>query len=489
MTGQTVLLAALLLATAACQLPLRDGDPVPEAAEPPTVAEMLDELTTPTGFREEERRAAGQPTAFVGVTVVPMDGERSLPDQTVLVRRGRIAAMGPRGSIELPSGTRILSGLGRWLMPGLADMHIHAWAPNHLLLCLANGVTTVRNMFGGPLHLHWRELIRSRQMVGPRLLTAGPIVDGDPPVWPGSAVVTTAEQGRAAVRQQHEAGYDFIKVYDGIPREAWEAVVDEARLRGLQVCGHVADSAGLHRALAVSQDSIEHLSGTVEHLHTDGPDLRGIEGWFKFHELDDAAMAELAGRVRDAGTWSCPTLVVMDRIVPADEAARFVDEPHMRYVAPATQAMWDPSKDFRFRSWTDEHYAGLRAGDAARRRFVGALQDAGAGLLLGTDAFNPWVVHGFAIHEELRLLVEAGLTPYEALACGTSAVGRFLGESDVGVVAEGARADLLLLEADPLLDVANLTRRVGVMADGAWFPEAELTARLALVARSYGRAP
>src|SRR5262245_5537712 len=202
--------------------------------------------------------------AFVGVTVVPMDSERRIPDQTVLVRQGRVAEIGPSSSVQVPAGAQRIDGRGKFLMPGLADMHIHLWTQDDLTLFLANGVTFVRNMWGSPQTLVWRDRVERGEVLGPGTYTAGPLLDGKPPVWNGSAVVESAEDAERAVTSQKKAGYDFIKVYKKLSPQAFDAIAATAKKEGLTFGGHVPAAVGLERALAAGQRSVEHLDGYFE---------------------------------------------------------------------------------------------------------------------------------------------------------------------------------------------------------------------------------
>src|SRR6478752_964424 len=176
---------------------------------------------------KQEPLQAGD-VAFVGATIVPMDREGTLTDQVVVVRGDRIVLVAPAKSIDT-NGATVVDLKGKWLVPGLADMHVHTWSDHDFAMYLLNGVTTVRDMFGSPQHLQWRSALQSGKLEGPTLFTAGPIVDGNPPTWPGSTVVTTADEAREAVRAQKKAGYDFIKVYNGLSTEAYDAIVAEAK--------------------------------------------------------------------------------------------------------------------------------------------------------------------------------------------------------------------------------------------------------------------
>lgn len=426
--------------------------------------------------------------AFVGATVLPMDGAdartpRVLADHTVLVRGDRIVAVGPRAEIDVPADATVIDAEGAWLMPGLADMHVHAWNPTDLTLFVAKGVTTVRNMFGAPLHLEWREEIRAGERLGPTIFTAGAIVDGRPPIWPGSRVAMTADEARAAVREQVAAGYDFVKVYNRLPKKAYTALVEAAREAGIPVDGHVPDEVGLEAVLASGQRTVEHLWGYGEHVCAHGVRDAKASHWLAalraWDDLDEKKLVEMARRSKEAGVWNCVTLVVMKKWLDPEGVKRELGRPYIRYVTPFTLGMWKQMNEGMDPAMRD---AG-RGGSKGRMRFVRALRDAGARILLGTDTGNPYVAPGFALHEELGLLVRAGLTPYEALRAGTHDAAECLGELDeFGTIAPGLRADLLLLDSDPLEDVRAAADIVGVVVRGRWLPRTELAAMVAEIA-------
>lgn len=381
--------------------------------------------------------AAGD-LAIVGATVLPMDREGTLADHTVLVRGATILAVAPASAVEVGAAT-VVDGRGKYLVPGLADMHVHlideAWLP----LFLLSGVTTVRDLFGSPRQLDWRERIRRGELAGPTLFTAGPILDGDPPTWPGSAVVTSPEAARREVRAQKQAGYDWIKVYNQLGAEVYRAVLDEAKAQGLPVAGHVPRAVGVAGVVASGQRSIEHLDGYVP---------------FTGEPVMDAALVAATAR---ATVWNCPTLVVTDRFGRMDDPASLEGTRGLDTMSPAVRSMWQPANDFRLSRFTPAMFAAVRERNQLRRQLVGRLAAARARLVLGTDSGNPYVVPGYAVHDELALLVAAGLTRWQAIHAATAAAAELAGTPRAfGVIAAGARADLLLVDRDPLADVGAL---------------------------------
>jgi steroid delta-isomerase-like uncharacterized protein len=445
--------------------------------------------------------------AFVDVNVVPMDRERIMKRQTVIVRDGRIAEIGPTAQIKVPEGAMRIDGRGKYLMPGLADMHVHVNRLDEasLLLFVANGVTTVRNMWGTSDVLGWRQKIAHGDMLGPTIYTTGPLIDGKPPSWPDSTVVETPEEAKRVVAEQQQAGYDFIKVYGGLSSEVYGALVAAAGKHGLRAVGHVPRAVGLEGVLKARQSSIEHLEGYILALQSDDSlsqaqkdqPIKPEDRLRRFQEtldhIDPAKLPKVAAATREAGVWNCPTLVVMKKITQLDNAQELQQRSEMKYVPPLILERWDPAKDFRFKSWTKTNFDLARRAYDINKKLTKGLHDASARLLLGTDTPNPYVVPGFSTHEELQHLVEAGLTPYEAIKAATRDAAEFLNAlAEFGTVELGKRADLILIEANPLENVANVAKRVGVMVRGKWFPQTGLQQMLDELAASYGtrnRAP
>ena len=431
--------------------------------------------------------AASNKIAIVDVNVIPMDREIVLPHQTVIVRDGKIIAIGASQSVKIADGAQRINGNDRYLMRGLADMHMHfirpaipglfhASASEHFdeenrvlaLLYLANGVTTVRNLWGHPAILSFAKDIDSGRVLGPHIYSVGPVTDGRPVQWPGSRAVDNAEQAREAVLSDKQAGYIAIKVYDGLSKEAYEAIVATAKQQQLPVVGHVPEAVGLTGALAARQDSIEHIYYTLLALQPNGAAETASDSDL-LKRADLRKLPELAHAIKTAGSWYCPTLVAY---------ARTQRDPvwlqQQKLVPPAIVLRYQKG----FAGWDEDPLDSPEA-RPVYLKIIAALHRAGVGLLLGTDAYKPSALPGFSLHDELANFVAAGMTPYEALRAGTIDAARFLRrEEEFGTVAVGRRADLLLLTANPLASIGNAAKRVGVMLHGAWFTEDELQERL-----------
>lgn len=427
------------------------------------------------------RSAADSVVAFVDVTVIPMDRERVLEHHTVVVRGDRIIAVTPASQARLPAGARRVDGRGKFLVPGVAEMHAHLLPQattelNERLLFLfaANGVTTVRGMLGAPAHLELRARAARREIVSPTIYSSSPSLNGNS--------ASDWMSARALVIAHKQAGYDFLKIHPGIQREVFDSLAAAAQRAGIRYSGHVPADVGLARALALRYASIDHLDGYVEYLARATPaDAPGFFGINLTARVDESRIAEAVRLTRAAGTWMVPTQSLMEaflsRAAPEELAAR----PEMRYMPPAMVAQWTQ----QLRSFQSQ--AGVSAETAARflairRALIRDLHRGGVGILLGSDAPQVMMVPGFSVHAELRSYVQAGLTPYQALETGTRNVAAFFGALDeFGTVQVGRRADLVLLEANPLVDIANFGRQAGVMVRGRWLPRAEIDARL----RSY----
>ncbi len=427
-------------------------------------------------------------TAFVNVTVIPMDRERVIPNQTVIVRGERIVEIGPASRVKVPEGGTRVDGRGKYLIPGLAEMHAHipgGQAPDSLVervlyLYISGGITTVRGMLGHPRHLEYRARAARGELVSPTIYTSGPSLNGNS--------VPTPEAAAKAVTEQKQAGYDFLKIHPGIKREVFDTLAATAHRAGMRFAGHVPLDVGLQRALEARYWTIDHLDGYVEAMVRAGSPLDASQSAFFGLNLagyaDETKMAALVAATRKAGVWNVPTEVLMDNLVVGGSAEELAARPEMRYVAPATLAQWAETKGSLIRE-TGATVESARRTIELRRKLIKALHAGGAGLLLGSDAPQVYNVPGFSTHRELEALVAAGLTPFQALETGTRNVAVFFGTLEsTGTIENGKRADLILLDADPLADIRNTTRRSGVMLRGRWIPQSEIDARLAEIEKS-----
>ncbi|MGI8704648.1 MAG: amidohydrolase family protein [Sphingomicrobium sp.] len=428
----------------------------------------------------------GPGIAFTNVTLVPMDSERLVPGQTVVVRDGRITAIGQTAAMTLPADLPQIDGNGRFLVPGLAEMHAHVppnpkddqWTKDVLFLYVANGIIYARSMLGAPHHLKLRAKAERGEIISPRLLLSGPSFNGNS--------VASPEAGRKMVAEQKAAGYDFLKIHPGLDRPRYDAVAAAARAAPIPFGGHVPDAVGIERALEAGQRTIDHLDGIMSLLVPAGVDT-GDPGFFGYGfapHADGRRIDHAAERIREAGVWLVATESLIHHFMLPDPHQPLAAREELRFVPKKMRESWAKSR-------SDLHSSPQYKLEQARRfveirgRLIKALNDGGAGLLLGSDSPQVFNVPGFAIHRELAVLVDAGLSPFEALSTGTRNVGRFLDDEHHGIIAKGARADLILLEANPLEDVTNVQRRAGVMLGGRWIPEREIQAGLAQIAQRY----
>ncbi len=434
--------------------------------------------------------AAGQTVVFENVNVIPMDRERLLERQTVIVRDGRIAEMGPASTAKIPAGATRVNGAGKYLMPGLAEMHGHLTAnylpdaakADVLFLYIANGVTTVRAMLGNPEAITTRDAIAAHstssgqagKLLGPKLYVAGPALNGK--------VAPTPEDGARLVREQKTAGYDLLKILGGMPPAVYESIMKTAHALKIDVAGHVPAEVGVRGALAARQRSIDHLDQYIPALQLTPATTR---------EDEDRRIAEIAQLTAKSGVWNVPTMYLWDLFHNAETGeairARLTET---RYLPKTMIDEWTKSKNGRLRPPNDTPsgvggfgQTGLRVIEL-RRKIFRALKAANAPIALGTDSPQMFSVPGFSTHRELKLMVdEVGYTPYEALESGTLKVAQYFGTAaETGTVSRGKRADLILLNANPLRNIAAIENRAGVMVNGRWFPESDIQKRLSDIA-------
>lgn len=435
-------------------------------------------------------RAPGQASfAITDITTIDVVAGRGVPGQTVLVSAGRITAVG--SGVVVPKGARVIDGRGRYLVPGLWDMHVHTPFPEDLLpLYVAYGVTGVRDM-GADLAelLAYRREVTAGDAVGPRIAMAGPILDGPinqrmPPEhrrW-RIEIADTTRAGRI-VDSIADLGADFVKIHQRLSPAVYSAIAREAARRGLAVAGHIPTAVGPDAAIAAGQRSVEHLINvpfrcTSEERTALQPRF-GLEALFGSCATPDSVTA-LARRFARAGTWHTPTLVVQQRVAsggaatpgdPGDEELSPRVRDMMRQIMPGGGGT--PPPDLRER---------LERLVSKRIAQVGDMHRAGVELLVGSDA--PGVGPGWSVHEEMRLFTLGGLSPADALRAATLNPARWLGATDsLGSIAPGKRADLVLLDADPLADIRNTTRIVAVIADGRLYDRAALDAMRARARR------
>jgi imidazolonepropionase-like amidohydrolase len=429
-------------------------------------------------------------TAFVNVTVIPMDRERRLPAQTVLVRGDRIVEIGPVARVKVPDGGVRVDGRGKFLIPGLAEMHAHipggqasdAMVERTLFMYVAGGITTVRGMLGHPRHLELRARAARGELLSPTIYTSGPSLNGN-------SIPDAAAAAKAALEQK-EAGYDLLKIHPGVSREAFDTLAATARRIGMPFAGHVPEDVGIARALEARYATIDHLDGYLEAMLREGSPVSADQSEFfgmnLGEHLDESKLPALVEATRRAGVWNVPTQVLLENLTVAGSSQALARRPELRYVAPQDLAQWAAVRD-GILAETNSTLESARRMIEMRRRLIKALHVAGAGLLLGSDAPQIYNVPGFSTHRELESLVASGLTPYQALETGTRKVATFFGtQKERGTIEKGKRADLILLDADPLADIRNTTRRSGVMVRGRWLPQAEIEKRLAEVATAVG---
>ena len=406
-------------------------------------------------------------TVFENVTILTMDERGVLVAQTVIVEGDRIAAMGPAGEVATPEGATMIDGTGKFLMPGFAEMHGHVpplsagddAVNDTLFLYLSNGVTTVRGMLGSEGQLQLREDAQSGARLSPTLYLAGPSFNG------GS--VSSPEQATAMVDAQVEQGWDLLKIHPGLTRAEYDAMAARASAAGIDFAGHVPEEVGLERALAAGQRSLDHLDGYIAYLGAaDAP-------------ADAAALADIAKKTKAAGVGVVPTSALWASLMGVNTLDDLIQYPELKYVSPATLANWRG----RARRSVNE---GAVVHVENRRRLLKALQDAGVEVLFGTDAPQLFSVPGFSIHREIEEMAAAGLAPIEILASGTLAVGAYFADKDAfGTVAVGMRADLILLNANPLDDLSAMQHPAGVMVRGRWLSREDLDRGLAKIADRY----
>ncbi|MEQ9465677.1 MAG: amidohydrolase family protein, partial [Haliea sp.] len=435
-------------------------------------------------------------TAITGVSVIPMDTPRVLNDQTVLIADDRIVALGDAGTVTVPSDARRIEGTGRYLMPGLADMHAHiygisdegqeasstAMAREQLLVYAATGVTLLRDAAGSPGHFQHRARVRSGEWIGPDLFVASPIFEGERNVWDFTVKVIDPAAIEPMVAGYADEGYWGLKIYHTVSPAVFDAIMAAARQHDMPVMGHVPFDIGIDATLASGITSVEHLRGydfdgvPVDSLWADGG--RSRERFSSWNRMTPQRRDELVAKTVAAGVWNTPTLAVNRMLFDPAARAAVIEHPRFSRLLPALQQEMQGMAGLDA-IFPPESRDALREAYPAMLEFIKALSDAGGGLLVGTDSVIPGYVPGFTVIDEIQSFGEAGLSSFKALEAATSAPARYLGVADDrGTVAVGKRADLILLDANPLEDLSALWELEGVFLAGRWHSFAELEAAL-----------
>jgi imidazolonepropionase-like amidohydrolase len=417
------------------------------------------------------------PLAFTNVSVVPMDSQKVLADHTVIVTNGRVTAVGPAAATHVPADAVRVDGRGKYLMPGLAEMHGHIPSPasaskefvdDVLFLYVANGVTTVRGMQGAPGQLELREAAKRGDIISPNLYLAGPAFNAN--------TVRTPNDAAARVLEQKSEGWDLLKVLGGLSADSYRSMANAAKEVGIPFGGHVPVDVGVTRALDMGQATIDHLDGYAEHLD-------GVT-----NSVDEQTLQDLVARTKRAGTWIVPTLVVWETLRGPVALHSRTTLPELRYMPRATTEQWTTSLEKRL---NDAQFNPVEAKQYIdnRLRILSTLHAAGVEILLGSDAPQQFNVPGFSIHREMKRMTDAGMSTYDIIKSGTSSVGQhFKSQDNFGTVAIGDRADLILVDANPLEDLENIGRLSGVMVRGRWLPQSEIQTRLDQIANRSGTA-
>lgn len=412
---------------------------------------------------------------FRNVNVVSMTSPKVAERQTVVVSDGKIGSILKEGAmVKLPEGTTIIDGSGKYLMPGLSEMHGHIPPPNSpggllsdvLALYVANGVTTMRTMFGHEGQLTLREWAKKGEILSPNLYVAGPPFNGE--------TIHSAQEAIDRVRAQKKEGWDFIKVLPGLTLEEYDAVAKTAKAEGIPFVGHVPDTVGLLHAIEMGQQTLDHMDGFVEYLNGDkGP-------------VDEKKLASVVRKTKAAGIWIVPTSALWSVLFNGTPLETLNAYPELKYVPEPAVATW--GKMYASRTQTIPAAVSKNV-LANRKRILRALNEGGVKILMGTDAPQQFTVPGFSLHHELLFMRDAGMTPYEILKSGTVNAGQYLAKKGdaFGTIESGKRADLLLLNGNPLADIRNVDKIEGVMVGGRWFSRKDLDARLAEIAAKYPR--
>lgn len=457
-------------------------------------ASLLSLLMPVLLFAQPKQPSPPKSLVFTHVTVIDATGLPAKPDMTVVITREHIATLGKTGDVRIPKNAQIVNAAGKFLIPGFCDMHVHIFnhvtrrPPNtwYFPLFVANGVTSVREMWTKPEDMsqviEWRRLFAEGALTFPRIAAVGTVVDGQPATWPNTDTVTTPEEARRMVRRVKDAGVDFVKTYSNLSRESYFAIVDEARKQNISFAGHVPFAVGADEASQAGQRSMEHLNQVLETCSSKAQELLRVpvKDWNSAYDnlmvdtFDESKCRKLFSLLAENHTWQVPTLIRKQMYYFSGDLRYFTESPRLKYVPADEQAIWklyiarqkklsEDEKNLRKKIW--HAYLAL----------VEAMRHAGVEFMAGTDLGNEYIYPGFSLHDELALLVKAGVSPMEALQAATRNPAKFLGVLDqLGTIEKGKLADLVLLDANPLDEISNTQRIYAVILNGRFFPKGSL---------------
>jgi hypothetical protein len=426
------------------------------------------QIASPINFLNWAIPNSAPVTAFAHVTVIPMDREQVFGNQTVIIRAGHIEEIGRTGDIAVPANATVIDGTGKYLIPGLIDMRVHLCSPGELLLYLANGVTMVRSLDSRPQHLAWREGINKGTILGPIIYAAGPTISG--PV--------TSAQAKQMVMQQIRAGYEAVETSEDLSADAFHGITAAARMLGVSVFGGVNANIGLKDTVAGPQFfSIEQSEQLAKVAFSNNPDS------------SEADISRAAADIREGKIWFAPSLVSFANTATASGNSLATSSlPGTEYLPFWLTREWSlPTHNDQTAA---ENSAARQREWALYKRIVSIMHTENVPMILGSDSVTTGTVPGFSIQQELTFLVESGLTPFEALSTATKNASDWFvhpeGGGVFGTITLHERADLVLLDANPLVDIHNVGKVRGVMVQGRWLPQSELQKMLNALRYAYG---
>ncbi|MEP3210413.1 MAG: amidohydrolase family protein [Maribacter sp.] len=429
------------------------------------------------------------PTAILisNTNIVDVRSGELLENRNIVIDSGKIKSI-LESNGNLKGYNKIIDGNGKFLIPGLAEMHAHIPTPSThserieeiLFLYVSNGITTIRGMLGHPAHLSLRNTAKEGKIISPRIFTSSPSLNGNS--------IKTKEDAIEKVTAYKKAGYDFLKIHPGIQREVFDQVVETANEVGIRFAGHVPVDVGIRHALESKYASIDHVDGFLEGLVPESekvdPTKNGFFG-FAFTPLADTSkIDELVALAKKNEVWIVSTQSLFERWFAPVSADELLKQAEMKYMPATTLQNWKERKEQSTATDTGFNQTQWQRFDSIRKQLINALSKNGHGMLLGSDAPQLFNVPGFSIHHEISGMSDAGMTPLEIIQSGTMNPATFFGMSDTfGEIKVGLDADLVLLDSNPLTNIAALKQLSGVMLQGRWLPKEEIDEKLAIIAQ------